>query len=182
MAAFDLKSWLDAHVVPLTKHTIPLHIYSFIWNGSPPNEVLVWMHTGPSLDYEEAELEDLKHRDQTGHAPPPFDPGAWPKAIRMLLEEEKFRFDFLREQTLVNLPGGTVTIFGGDGAPLYNAQGMASARLFRKEDDGVSLILQVGCQYPSGEEAAAATKGFYQSFDESPLEVCQKFGTTFGQA
>lgn len=180
MAAFDLKGWLDSHVVPLTRREPPLKIYSFIWNGDPPNEVLVWLHTGQ----DENGTVRVEH-DVDGKELPvreAFDPTAWPRAVKHLLEAEGFRFDFLREQTMVALPGGNITIFGGDGAPLYNAQGMASARLFRKEDDGVSLILQVGCQYPSGEDAAAATKSFYQSFEESPLEVCKKHGTTFGQA
>lgn len=156
-------------------------MHSFIWNGTPPREVLVWLHTGLSPDPEEADLEDLVHRESTGHAPS-FDAAAWPHAVKKLLEDHGFRFDFLREQLLVTLEGGPISIFGGDGSPLYNDKGMASVRLFRKEDDGVGLILQVGCQYPSGPEAAAATKAFYDLFEESPLELTQKLGTVFGQA
>jgi hypothetical protein len=177
MAAFDLKRWLDDHVVPLTKRAIPLNIYSFIWNGDPPKEMLVWVHAGTSPASASAEGEASFSESDVD-----FDPHAWPRAVKQLIEEDNFRFDFLREQIMVALPEGTISVFGGDGAPLFNKHGMASARLFRKEEDGVGLILQVGCQYPSGEEAAAATKSFYGQFEESPLELCQKFGTVFGQA
>lgn len=178
---FELKSWLDQHVIPLTRIEPPLSIYSFLWNGNPPTEVLVWLRAG-SVDDDEEELGDLVHRENTGHAPPPFDGSLWPSALRALLTEHGFRFDFLREEIAVALEGSMIKLFGSDGAPLYNKLGMASARLFKKMPDGVGLILQVGCQYPDGLQAAAATKQFYQSFDESPLELTKKFGTVFGQA
>ena len=37
------KKWLDTNVVPLLKEN-SLRIHSFIWNGNPPKEVLVWLH------------------------------------------------------------------------------------------------------------------------------------------
>lgn len=156
MADFDMKAWLDQHVVPLLVDTA-LKIYHPFWNGMPPKEVLVVLLADPT----------------------PED--AWPTATKKLLEVG-FRFDFLREQQLIALEGGTFKAFGGDGAPLFNNEGTASARLFRKEDDGTNLILQIGCKYPDGASSALATKAFYAQFEESPLSVCKTYGATFGQA
>jgi hypothetical protein len=123
--------------------------------------------------------------DYVKHTP---DPSAWPKATKRLLDEEGFRFDYTREQLAVQVDGRVFNLFGGDGAPLYNPEGMASVRLFRQRDDGIPLIVQIACQYKSadgvdaGHLAAAAAKAFYDLFDVSPLEVCQKYGAVFGQA
>ena len=162
MADFDMKNWLDQHVVPLLKETA-LEIYHPFWNGIPPKEVLVILLSQP-------------------------DPAsAWPTAVKKLLDGG-FRFDFLREQQAIAMESGLFKAFGGDGAPLFNAEGTASVRLFKKvggeEDSGrwVNLILQVGCKYPEGTDAALATKAFYALFEESPLVVCQTYGATFGQA
>ena len=90
---------------------------------------------------------------------------------------------------LITLQEGMVKAFGSDGAPIFNPEGMASVRLFRKEEDGTGLILQVGCQFwpvegmTAGTHAAAAVKGFFGLFDtENPLEVCAKYGAVFGAA
>jgi hypothetical protein len=153
---FDMKSWLDKNVVPLLADT-GLQIYHPFWNGVPPKEVLVILLSQPS------------------------PASAWPTAVKKLLDGG-FRFDFLREQQAIAMEGGLFKAFGGDGAPLFNAEGTASVRVFKKLEDGVGLILQVGCKYPDGAEAALATKAFYAQFEESPLSVCQTYGATFGQA
>jgi hypothetical protein len=155
MADFDMKTWLDEHVVPLLSDT-GLKIYHPFWNGVPPKEVLVILLSDPSPQ------------------------SAWPKAAKHLIEAG-FRFDFLREQQAIALEGGIFTAFGGDGAPLFNEEGTASVRLFKRVG-AVNLILQVGCRYSDGIVAAAATKAFYGLFEESPLSVCQTYGATFGQA
>lgn len=214
MASFDKKVWLDANVVPHLTKDPPLQLYAAFWNGMPPAEVLVLVMAGQGTipqprqtdeEFQDEELADLQHREATGHpipdkvvdedpqtkATPPelrFDPTAWPRVVKRLLEEDDFRFDYLREQQMIQCEGGVFTAFGGDGAPLYNQEGLASVRLFRKGDDGVGLVLQVGCEYlacdgmRAGEHAAAATKQFYGQFEESPLVVCQKFGAVFGAA
>ena len=146
---FDMKAWLDTHVVPLLQG---LKIYHPFWNGIPPKEVLVIL---------------LAQQD-------------WPAQVKRLLDAG-FRFDFLREQQVIALETGTFTAFGGDGAPLFNQEGTASVRLFKRVD-GVGLILQVGCSYGKTDLAAAATKDFYALFDESPLTVCKTFGVAFGDA
>lgn len=167
-----MKKWLDTNVVPLAEKQPTSRIYSFIWNGNPPKEILVWLVV-------EREPTDDK----------PFNPAAWPELVRRLIVDDDYRFDYLREQQMVQLEGGLVPVFGGDGAPLFGKEGMASARLFRKQDDGISLILQVGCQYPpsgsmpAGQHASAAVKDFFSLFEgENPLTVCSKYGAVFGQA
>ena len=168
MAEFDMKSWLDKTVVPLLAINKTLSIYSPFWNGVPPKEVLVILMAGQGDDE--------------------FDPAAWPGVLKSLLDEHKFRFDFTREQIAVSHDNGLINLFGGDGAPLFNPDGLASARVFRKEEDGTGLILQVASRFPStdnlspGQHASAATKAFYSLFEESPLEVCQTYGALFGQA
>lgn len=172
MADFDMKKWLDENVVPLTTQQPQSKIYSFIWNGNPPKEILVWLL---------AESEPTEEK--------PFAPGAWGALVHRLITQDGFRFDFLREQQMVQLEGGMVPVFGGDGAPLFGKDGMASARLFKKNEEGICLLLQVGCKYPStselspGQHASAAVKGFFGLFgDEDPLTVCSKYGAVFGQA
>ena len=169
---FDKKKWLDSHVVPLIEDN-DLRIHSFIWNGNPPEDILVWLRIFPAGgDDDPKEIE--------------LDPMRWAVAVKELLEQG-WRFDFTREQQLVNLTGGVIKAFGGDGAPVFNKEGMASVRLFHKQDDGIGLILQIGCQFWSvegltaGMHAAAAVKGFFGLFDtENPLEVCAKYGASFG--
>jgi hypothetical protein len=203
--AFEIKSWLDSHVVPLLAGSPPLKLYSFIWKDADgaeqPTDVLVWLHAGDklveldkepctceaiiramSVTPEDAKGDCPRHQYEAMQPPICFDPLAWPQAAKRLLDNEGFRFDFLREQLAVVLEGGTISVFGGDGAPLFNEQGMASCRLFRKEDDGINLIVQLGCQYPVGVDAAAATKVFYAQFEGSPLTVIQRYGALFGQA
>lgn len=172
MASFDMKKWLDTNVVPLTQQEPHSKIYSFIWNGNPPKEILVWL---------------IVESEPTEEAP--FAAGAWPELVRRLIKDNGFRFDFLREQQMVQLEDGLVPVFGGDGAPLFGKEGMATSRLFLKGEDGISLILQVGCNYPAkddlspGQHASAAVKGFFGLFgDEDPLTVCSKYGAVFGQA
>ena len=156
MTDFDLKTWLDTNLLPILTAT-GLKLYHPFWNGVPPKEVLAILLADPT------------------------PVSAWPAAVKALLEQG-FRFDFLREQRLIAMESGVFKAFGGDGAPLFNQEGTASVRLFKKLEDGCGLILQVGCRYASGEEAAAATKAFYALFEESPLSVCQTYGATFGQA
>ena len=172
MASFDMKKWLDTNVVPLAQQQPQSQIYSFIWNGNPPKEILVWLTV-------ESEPTEEK----------PFAAGAWPELVRRLIKDDDFRFDYLREQQMVQLEGGLVPVFGGDGAPLFAKDGMSSSRLFKKMDDGICLILQVGCKYPPkdemspGQHASSAVKGFFGLFgDEDPLTVCSKYGAVFGQA
>jgi hypothetical protein len=164
-----MKKWLDTHVVPLTKQEPRTFIYSFIWNGTPAKQIMVWLMTGQPPEEGKA-LQKV------------FDPQAWPLAAKRLLQEEGFFFDFTRETQLVRMQDQSVIqIFGGDGAPLYNPEGTAALRLFKKVDN-IELILQVGCKYPDGKEAGAATKGFYAMFDESPMEVVAKYTSPWGAA
>ena len=164
-----MKTWLDKHVVPLTKQEPKTFIYSFIWNGTPPKQIMVWLMTGQPPE-EKKEMAAI------------FDHSAWPMAAKRLLENDQFYFDFTRETQMVRMQDGQVIqIFGGDGAPLYNPGGTAALRLFRKVED-IELIVQVGCKYPDGKSAAAATKGFYAMFEESPMEVIVKYTSPWGAA
>lgn len=166
---FDNKKWLDEHIVPLIKDN-DLRIHSFIWNGNPPKEFLTWLRIYPAGGDDKEDLDPLR----------------WAAAIKELLEQG-WRFDFTREQQLINLKEGVIQAFGGDGAPVFGKEGMASVRLFRKED-AIGSIIQIGCQFWSvegltaGMHAAAAVKGFFELFDENPLEVCAKYGAPFGMA
>jgi len=163
--AFDMKKWLDENIVPLTHKTPKTFIYSWLWNGNPPKEILVWLMVGPK----EGEEEQLDNKD-------------WAGAAKRMLEEEDFYFDFTREAQLVRLESGkVVNIFGGDGAPLFNPEGAAALRLFKKVGD-IQLIIQLGCKFPDGKVAAAATKGFYESFDKPALEVISEFTSPWGMA
>lgn len=212
MADFQMKKWLDDTVVPLTTKEPQLRLYSFIWNGNPPKEILVWLLAGSQPVGVDAGLEpptdDSFHHDVRRAAdadPDPdkkpvadsiranleaveFDPAAWPRAVKRLLEEDGFRFDYLREQQMVQLENGLVPVFGGDGAPIFGKEGTASARLFKKTEDGIGLIVQIGCHYPAtdehnpGRHAASAVKGFFSLFEDNPMVVCQKFGAPFGAA
>jgi hypothetical protein len=157
-----MKEWLDKHVVPFLSAPPPhptLTIHSFIWRGSPPEEVLVWLLADPA------------------------SPTDWQIAVRRLLEKNGFSFDYTREGTAVNLNGTLVSIFGGDGAPFFNKAGTAMCRLFRRERDGTNLILDVGCRYGNVMAAKEAVKGFFGQFDgENPVELCARFAPKFGAA
>jgi len=211
MAGFEMKKWLDENVVELLHNE--LKIYSFIWNGDPPKEILVWLiaekRVGPpekldpkcrrcgiprsrpekiidcaqpGCDFTPEAVEVIGDEMRAAlAAPAEFDPALWPTVVKRLLDDG-FRFDFLREQQMVQLEDGLVPVFGGDGAPLFAKDGMASVRLFRKMDDGISLILQVGAKYPDGLGAAAGVKSFFGQFDTNALEVCSSFAAPFGQA
>lgn len=208
MSDFDMKAWLDTNIVPLLAGTPPLRIYHPFWNGLPPKEVLVVLMAGGEtqnncIRCHQPKGSPISGIDSTGpvasvsvdckatgctYGTAEFDPTAWPAAAKRLLSNNGFRFDFTREQIGISHEGGLFNAFGGDGAPIFNQDGMASIRLFKKASDGIGIICQVTCQYRpteelgAGEHAAAATKAFYSMFDESPLEVCQKYGAIFGQA
>lgn len=168
MPGFDKKRWLDDHVLPSLQPdpTHPsLSLYAVFWNGHPPKDVLVFA-TAPPATTE------------------PFDPLAWPSAVKRLLESG-FVFDFTREQQMVKDPDGSarlIALFGGDGAPLFDKSGACSVRLFRKIEDGRNLILQIGCRYADGLDAAVAVKAFFALFDQNAMTVCQTFAAPFGQA
>lgn len=182
MAAFQMKEWLDRNVVPLLSDD--LKIYSFVWNGDPPKQILVWLVA--------SSCALARTGDDERAASPEFSPTQWPRATHRLIVEHDFRFDYTREQQMVRLESGLIPIFGCDGAPLFGKEGTAAVRLFRRMNDGVDLILQVGCTYPPvgdgskklspGQHAAAAVKGFFGLFDVPALQVCQKFSAPFGQA
>lgn len=166
------KRWLDDNVVPLLEPN-KLTIYSFLWNGNPPEDVLVWLRSTCSVDLESG-LD--------------FDPLAWGESVKSLLDQG-WRFDYQRDQLAVQVDGQIIKAFGSDGAPLLNQDGMASTRLFQKTDGGVNLILQIGCKFPPGDNisagvhAAAAIKGFFTLFEEeNALQVCAKYGAVFGAA
>jgi hypothetical protein len=168
------KKWMDANVVPLLKEN-NLKIHSFIWNGNPPKEVLVWLHvTHPSMM--ECQVETTSP-----------EPTAWAETVKRMLEAG-WRFDFTREQVLVVVDGQNIKAFGGDGAPLFSPEGKASVRLFKKTEDGVGLVAQVACTFwetpdheSPGKFAAAAVKGFFALFDTTnPMEVCAKYAVPFG--
>ena len=115
------------------------------------------------------------------------EPTAWAETVKNLLEAG-WRFDFTREQQLVVVNGQSIKAFGGDGAPLFNPEGLASVRLFRKTEDGVGLVIQIGCTFwetpeheSPGKMAAAAVKGFFALFPtDNPMEVCAKYAVPFG--
>lgn len=149
------KEWLDKNVVPLLKGTA-LSIYSFLWNGSPPSEYLVWLNS-------------------------PEKSPLWGRDTKKLIVEDGFRFDYVREPQAVALDGGKITIFGGDGTPFIDEKGMVSVRLFKKMEDGKNLILQVSCLLAPA-ESGATIRGFYELFDMNPVEVTSTYGTQWGQA
>src|SRR4051812_16157938 len=110
-APFDLKRWIDAHVVPLLNPEPPLEFHSVLVNQPPdasrPDAVLVWALS------------------KTG--------AGWAPALKRLLETDGLSFDFTRAPQLVAVaPGKTTTLFGGDGMPFVGKNGMAMARLHRR--------------------------------------------------
>lgn len=162
---FDQKGWLDDQIVPLLGDSDPLKIYSALWNGTPPTEVLVFLLA------------------------PADPPSAWGIHVKRLLDNG-WRFDFLREQQMVKADEGVVPIFGGDGAPLFGKDGMTSVRLFKRLTDRGDLakpleracIVQVGCRFGSALVATQAIKDFFKLFDLNPLEVCAAMAAPFGAA
>lgn len=161
---FDVKAWLDANVIPvLGEGDERLRFYSVLWNGDPPKEILTFVLAGAETDGK------LIGND------------SWGLHVKRLLEAG-WRFDFLREQAVVKMEGGLVPIFGGDGAPIFGKNGMASVRLFKKMDDGIASILQVGAQFKDGIDAAAAVKGFFGLFGEDAIKICHTYGAVFGAA
>jgi hypothetical protein len=197
MTTFDKKEWLDKHVVPLLAGPPSLTIYHPFWNGIPPKDVMVVLMAGEVLaakcskchtPRKDAPTKGLDCAQTGCTYESSFEPTAWPAAIKRLLDDHKFRFDFTRDHQAIPFDGGMFNAFGGDGSPVYDKTGLARCRLFRKAEDGIPLIVEVSCKYRptdelgAGEHAAAATKAFYGLFEESPLEICQKYGAIFGQA
>lgn len=145
------KEWLDANVVPLLGG---LKIYSFLWNGTPPSEYLVWLNA-----------EDHSQ--------------SWGPEVKRLLDLG-FRFDFTRDVVAVEVDGNKMTLFGGDGTPFVAKDGRVSVRLFRKEEN-IGLILQVSCLRHAA-EAPTAIREFFALFDTNPIEVCSQYASPWGQA
>ena len=187
------KEWLDKNVVPLLKEN-HLLIHSFIWNGNPPKEVLVWLRTNAVISENCTRCGVPKSRPEKGldcaqtgcGYSDKKDPMRWAVSVKNLLENG-WTFDYLREQQIVVIEQGRISAFGGDGAPVFNPEGEVSVRLTRKTEDGVGLILEIGCQFwpeaelDAGKHAAAAVKGGFPLFDtENPLEVCAKYAAPFG--
>src|SRR5258708_6611864 len=106
---FNLKAWLDQHVVPFLAGEPPLELHALTENWPPgadaPAAVLVWALSKT--------------------------PESWAPAVRRVLELPGFSFDFLRAPHAVQVsPDQRITIFGGDGAPFIGKNGMAMARLY----------------------------------------------------
>ncbi|TAL42863.1 MAG: hypothetical protein EPN91_07490 [Salinibacterium sp.] len=154
---FDIKAWLDQHVAieEVLGVLDPLVVHAPLWHGNPPAEVLVFLLASEC--------------------------GTWGPHIQRLLGDG-WRFDFLRDVAAVVVDGRRITIFGGDGAPFFDVAGMSSVRLWKKVEDGVNLILQIGARWPDGIAAAAGVKGFFGLFDEGALEMVAKYTATFGSA
>jgi len=156
---FSLKPWLDTNVVPLLRPEPPLDLHSVLVDQAPgatrPHAVLVWTLS--------------KTAD------------GWAAAAQRLLESAGFCFDFTREPQLVVLaPGRTITIFGGDGMPFVGANGMAMVRLFRRVEDGVDLIIEVGHLFPDGKAAVAAVRAFFEQFGQDPAALLARYSPRFG--
>ena len=196
--SFEMKNWLDKEVVPFLAGPPTLRIYHPFWNGMPPKDVLVVLMAGDESKDNCTRCHQPKGQPHRGidcasdgciYGEKDFDPTAWPAAAKRLLANDGFRFDFTREAIAITHDGGIFNAFGGDGAPVFSPDGMASVRLFKKTD-GIGLIAQVGCLFwktdehaSSGIMAAAAVKGFFEQFDtENPMEVCAKYAVPFGQA
>ncbi len=157
--SFELKAWLDSHVVPLLRPDPPLELHSVLVNQAPraaqPDAVLAWALSKA--------------------------PEGWAPAAQRLLESAGFCFDFTREPQLVALaPGRTITIFGGDGMPFVGANGMAMVRLFRRVEDGVDLIIEVGHLFPDGKAAVAAVRAFFEQFGQDPAALLARYSPRFG--
>lgn len=150
----NMKAWLDKHVVPCLAGTPEAKLHSFLHQGDPPSDVLVFV---------QAETPDL-----------------WPELVRRLLEDG-FVFDFTREATLVRVGAQVISIFGGDGTPFFNAE-TAMVRLYRKVDD-VNLMLEVGGRFAASGIASEQVKRFYGLFpDTDPSALVAKYRPSFGAA
>lgn len=162
-----LKPWLDAHVIPLLKGPPPVSFHSVLERQVVPEEgeepdilrriVLVWLLVTPA---------------------------AWPAACQRLLEGEGFRFDFIRESEHgPSTPGQRpLLLFGGDGTPYANPEGMTMVRLWKRIDT-VDLLLEVGAKHANGQQVADAFKAFFAQFQPLTVaEVYAKFKPPFGGA
>jgi hypothetical protein len=157
---FDLKPWLDRHLVSVLGSELTLHAVACCQSPrrSHPDSVLVWVLANAAAN--------------------------WAPAVRRLLEQCGFSFDFMREAQLIPIPGSRALVaFGSDGAPFVCKSGMVTTRLFRKGTDQPDLLLEVGHQFPSAEAAIQATREFFRQFDDaSPDQVLQMFSPVFGAA
>jgi hypothetical protein len=162
---FEQKPWLDRNLIEagVLGEGGRLHLHSVLWNGAPPKDVLVFLLAG-------AADGDKVVGDET-----------WGSHIKRLLELG-FRFDFLREAVAVKVDNQLVPIFGGDGAPIFGKNGVASVRLIKKLEDGIYLIVQVGAQFKDGIDAAQAVKAFFGQFGENAIQICQTYAAPFGLA
>lgn len=159
MESFDLKQWLDDHVVPIRGN---LNIIAFFWRGTPPDEVLVFLSADPAEDSDEL-------------------PASWPEEAKRLIDSG-FRFDCLREPKTVRIGNDGTVLFGGDGAPLVSQERVASVRLMRRENDGRSLILNIVHKNQSALTATKEVEYFFSLFDTDPFSVLERYGTRFGEA
>lgn len=160
-APFDLKRWLDGNVVPLLGGEPALELHSVLTNRSTdpgrPDVVLAWALSKTGTD--------------------------WAPTLKRLLDGDGFSFDFTRAPQLVTVaPGKTLTLFGGDGMPFVGKNGMAMARLYRRCDDGVDLILEIGHRFEKGQAAIAAVRAFFEQFAEDPTALLAKHSPPFGAA
>lgn len=163
--AFELKPWLDQHVIPLLA-------------GPPPAIFHAELHQGASPGGPTAIMVFLRAAE----------PSEWPALAKRLLESG-FAFDYLREHAVVRVGEQLATVFGGDGTPFFNKEGMAMVRLFKKVDDRV-LLLDVGGKYENVNAAKDGVKAFFALFDQggaaagamNALEVCRKFRPAFGES
>ncbi len=174
---FDLKMFLDREIVEAgvlgsreDGTGEKLTIYSGLWNGDPPKEVLVFLLAGVKPG-----------EPVNGRVTGPVE--TWGAHVQRLLVCG-WRFDFLREQVLIKTDGGMVPVFGGDGAPIFSKTGMASVRVYKKLESGCVMIVQVGAQFADGIAAALAVKTFFGQFgsDANAIQICQTYGAVFGQA
>ena len=183
MASFDKKKWLDDHVASIHPQ---IEMYAFFWNGDPPKEVLVYCKAKREpIDREkaaEAGAEaEAEAAEDTGAETSEGEVATWPDLVHILIEKG-FRFDATRDVQVVEVDGSKHVLFGGDGCPMFNKEGMVTVRLLRKEEDGTNLIIELGHQYEVGTGAMDAVKQLFSSFDCDPLEVPRKYGTAFGAA
>jgi hypothetical protein len=156
---FNLKAWLDQHVVPLLAPELLLHsVLTNLPPGAPgPQAVLVWLLAR--------------------------EPAGWAPALKRVLERPGFSFDFLRAPQRAGADlQHAVTLFGGDGAPFFNQSGAAMARLYRRCDD-LDLIVEIGHRFPSVQAAAAAVKSFFALFEGvNAFDVIERHKPPFGLA
>ena len=154
----DTKAWLDRHVIPLCTPDPPLTFHSELHrtSGNGAFEQVIVFLLAPT-------------------------PEGWGPAVKRLLDAGGVYFDYLREVHVARLPEKAVTLFGGDGTPFIGANGMATVRLFKRLEDGTTLLLEVGHQYKTAVEAAAAIRGFCELFTGiSVVDLYTRFRPPFG--